>query len=108
MTVDMIRPLAAEIAVLLLAVVVLVLGLAAGAPAAGDGRPGRRIGWVTLIGLLVVLAVTFGATEGQSVFGGTYVEDGLSLFAKRLFLAAASDLPRLIDADNLCSHTSQF
>ena len=75
--IELIRPLAAEIAVLLLAVVVLMLG-------------GRRVGWIALFGLLGVFGLTFGATEGQSLFGGTYVEDGLSLFAKRLFIASAA------------------
>jgi NADH-quinone oxidoreductase subunit N len=85
-----IRPFAAEIAVFVLAVVVLMLGLASGSPDAGDGRAGRRVGWVALIGLLVVLALTFGATDGLLLFGGTYDEDGLSLFFKRLVVAAAA------------------
>ena len=74
---EIIRPLAAEIAVLLLAIVALILG-------------GRRAAWLTLLGLLGIFGLTFGATEGQSLFGGTYVEDGLSLFSKRLFLVAAA------------------
>ena len=91
MTLELLRsPLAAEVALGVLAVVVLLLGLAAGSPASGESGPGRRIGWVAFLGLLVVLAITFGATEGQSLFDGTYVEDALALFAKRLFVAAAA------------------
>ena len=106
--IDAIRPFAAEIAVFLLAVVVLMLGLASGSnrgeaqsdvartsPKPGEGgsgprSSGRRIGWVAFIGLLVVLALTFGATAGRLLFDGTYVEDGLSLFFKRLVVAAAA------------------
>src|SRR5512134_331390 len=88
--IEVISPLTAEIAVFLLAVVVLILGLVAGSPAEGNGRPGRRIGWIALLGLLAVFGLTFGVTEGQSLFGGTYIEDGLSLFSKRLFVAAAA------------------
>ena len=80
MSFDLTSPLAAEIALLALAIVVMLLGLVA---------PGRRIGWVTFIGLLAVLALTFGAKTG-SLFDGTYVEDDLALFAKRLFVAAAA------------------
>jgi NADH-quinone oxidoreductase subunit N len=95
---EVISPLTAEIAVFLLAVVVLMLGLVAGdvartdAARAGAARTlsGPRIGWVAFIGLLAVFGLTFGAAEGQSLFGGTYVEDGLSLFSKRLFIAAAA------------------
>ena len=88
---DLLRsPLAAEVAVFALAVLALLQGLVARPSAEGASRPGRRIGWVTFLGLLGVLALTFGVAEGQSLFVGSYVEDALSLFSKRLFVVAAA------------------
>ena len=84
MTIDPGMPLVLELALLALAITVLLLGLA------GRGGPGRRIGWVTFIGLLVVLGLTFIAEEGRSLLGGSFVQDGLAIFAKQIFLASAA------------------
>ncbi len=81
MTFDLGTPLIPELALFALATVALVGGLV---------RPGGWIGWVTWAGLLVVFVLTFAAEEGRSLFGGAFVQDSLSLFAKRLFLASAA------------------
>ena len=83
MTVDLGVPLLPELALFALAVLVLIMGLVQ------QGDPRRRIGWVTLAGLCVILGLTFAADEGGSLFGGTFVQDALALFAKRLVLSAA-------------------
>ncbi len=90
MTADISLPLVPELALFALSVLVLLLGLMRN-PAApvGEGR-GRVFGWVTFIGLLVVLGLTFASEEGRSLFNGTFVQDGLAIFAKRLVLAAAA------------------
>jgi NADH-quinone oxidoreductase subunit N len=88
LNVDLSGPLIAETALFLLAVFVLLLGIAAGDSA--DPARWRRIGWVTLIGLLTVFGLTFGTGEGRSLFGGTYVEDSLAIFSKRLFVGSAA------------------
>lgn len=75
-------PLAAEIGLFVLAVVVLLIGVLR------RGDPQRLIGWITGLGLLVVLALTFGLVEGGSVAGGMFVNDGLAIFAKQLLLGA--------------------
>jgi NADH-quinone oxidoreductase subunit N len=77
-------PLAPEIGVAVLAVVVLVLGIVR-RPASS-----RTAGWLTLAGLLAVFALTYAGEEGRSLFGGTFVQDALALFAKRLVLASAA------------------
>jgi NADH-quinone oxidoreductase subunit N len=82
MTVDLTLPLVPEVALFALAVLVLVIGLVQ------QGDPGRRIGWVTLVGLLGVFGLTWIAEEGRSVFGGSFVQDSLSLLGKQLLLAA--------------------
>ncbi len=76
-------PLALEAGLVLLAVVVLLLGVA------GRG-PGRQAGRVTAAGLVVLCALSLIATPGGSVLGGRFVVDALALFAKRLFLAAGA------------------
>ena len=84
MNVDLGMPLLPELALLALAVVVLVLGLVQ------QGDPARRIGWVTFVGLLAILGLTFRAEEGRSLLAGSFVQDGLAIFAKQLFLASAA------------------
>ena len=84
MTFDWRMPLVPEVALFALAVLVLVVGLVQ------QGDPGRRIGWITFLGLLAVLGLTYAADEGRSLFSGTFVQDALALFAKRLVLAAAA------------------
>jgi NADH-quinone oxidoreductase subunit N len=83
MTFDVSMPLVPEIALFTLAVLVLLIGIVAKGEA-------RGVGWVTFVGLLGVLALTFLAEEGRSLFGGSFVQDSLALFAKRLFLVAAA------------------
>ena len=84
MTLDLGMPLVLEGATFALAVLVLIVGLVR------QGDSGRGIGWMTFVGLLIVLGLTWVAEEGRSLFEGAFVQDGLSLFAKRLVLAAAA------------------
>ena len=74
-------PLAPELALFALAVLVLLAGLI---------KPGRAIGWIAFIGLLLVFGLMHYAPEGQVLFGGAYVQDALALFAKRLFVGATA------------------
>jgi NADH-quinone oxidoreductase subunit N len=83
MTFDLGAPLILELALLALAVLVLVLGLV------WRGDPHGRIGWVTFIGLLAVLGLSFLAKEG-SLLGDSFIQDSLAIFAKQLFVAAAA------------------
>jgi NADH-quinone oxidoreductase subunit N len=83
MTYSVGMPLTIEIATFALAVLVLIVGLVT------QGNAHQRIGWLTLLGLLGVLALTFVADPGGSLFGLSFVQDGLALFAKRLFIVAA-------------------
>ena len=84
MTFDIGMPLVPELAIFALAVLVLLIGLVQ------QGDPGRVIGWITLIGLLAVLGLTFVAQEGRSLFGGSFVNDSLAIFSKKLFLSSAA------------------
>ncbi len=77
-------PMLLEIGLGALMLVVLLLGIFR--PAVPD----RRAGVVALIGLLVLVGLSFAATPGASLFGGSFVVDPLALFAKRLFLASAA------------------
>ena len=74
-------PLAPELAVFALAILVLVAGII---------RPGRAIGWIAFVGLLAIFGMMYYAPEGQVLFGGAFVQDALALFAKRLFIAATA------------------
>jgi NADH:ubiquinone oxidoreductase subunit 2 (subunit N) len=80
MIVDLGTPLVPEVAMALLAVLVLIVGLI---------RPGRAIGWITFAGLLGVFAIMSVARQG-SLINGSFVQDELALFAKRLFLVASA------------------
>ena len=81
MTFDLGMPLIPELALFALSVFVLLAGLMGA---------GRAIGWITLVGVAVVFALTCFADEGRSLFGGTFVQDALALFAKRVFLLATA------------------
>src|SRR5688572_879940 len=90
-------PLAIELALFALAVVVLLMGIIRGGPTRGaseavdQDRPGgSAIGWVTLAGLVSIFGLSCFATEGGSILRGSFVQDALALFAKRLFLASAA------------------
>jgi NADH-quinone oxidoreductase subunit N len=75
-----------EIAVIGLALAILLIDLWTPHPL----KP--RLGYVAVAGLLVILAVSFlGVGGGPAVTGfhGMYVQDGLALFFKRLFLISA-------------------
>ena len=74
-------PLAPELAVFALAVLVLLAGLI---------RPGRAIGWIAFAGLVAIFGLLMVTPEGQVLFGGAFVQDALALFAKRLFVGATA------------------
>src|SRR5215470_3462293 len=63
MTFDPGMPMVPEVALFVLAVLVLVVGLIR------QRDSGRIIGWLTLIGLLITLGLTFAAREGATLFG---------------------------------------
>ena len=84
MTLSIGMPLAPEIALFVLALIVLFIGLIR------QGNSGRTVGWVTLIGLLGVMGIACSAEEGRSLCGGSFVNDALAIFSKELFLAAAA------------------
>jgi NADH-quinone oxidoreductase subunit N len=77
-------PLLPEIATFALAVLVLIVGLVR------QRDPGGVIGWITFVGLIAIFVLTCFAEEGRSLLGGTFVQDALAIFAKRLFLAATA------------------
>ena len=90
MTADISLPLVPELALFALSVVVLILGLARNPATRVENGQARMFGWVTFLGLLAVLSLTFASAEGASLFGGAYVQDSLAIFAKRLVLAAGA------------------
>jgi NADH-quinone oxidoreductase subunit N len=77
-------PLAIEAAVGLLALAVFILGLAR------RGATDQMSGWVTLLGLIGVTAMSWSAAPGRVWLDGTVVLDELAVFAKRLFLVSAT------------------
>ena len=99
-------PLLVELALFALAVVVLLIGIfgrsyvarvplseATGGPAEYVGRvprSGPAVGWITLVGLVAIFGLTFLATEDASILRGSFVQDALAIFAKRLFIASAA------------------
>ena len=84
MDLNVVLPVAPELALFALAVVVLLVG------AIGRGAAGHGVAWLSLAGLLFTFALTFVVPEGASLLRGSFVQDGLALFAKRLFLASAA------------------
>ncbi len=54
--------------------------------ARGDDR--RWIGWLAGLGVLILTVVAMLLPAAGAQLGGAFVQDGLALFAKRLFLAA--------------------
>jgi NADH-quinone oxidoreductase subunit N len=90
MTFELGMPLAIELALFALAVVVLLAGIARPHPRTeGSVSPGPAA-WIALAGLAGIFGLTFVATEGGSILRGSFVQDGLALFAKRLFIASAA------------------
>jgi NADH-quinone oxidoreductase subunit N len=53
------------------------------------GEDRRWLGWVATAGVLGLTLLSLGLPEAGPRLGGAFVQDGLALFAKRLFLAAA-------------------
>jgi len=48
----------------------------------------RSAAWIATIGILVLVVVSFACRPAGAALGGRFVQDGLALFAKRLFLIA--------------------
>jgi len=96
MTFTLGMPLVVESALFALAVIVLLAGIIRPTPRgyaaeeAPEGPAGSAVGWVTLLGLLAIFGLTFLATEGTSILRGAFVQDGLAIFAKQLFIASAA------------------
>jgi NADH-quinone oxidoreductase subunit N len=67
-------------------VALILLVFAASLVARGDDR--RWIAWLATVGILVLGVVSAGVAPTPPAIGGKFVQDGLALFAKRLFLAA--------------------
>lgn len=107
MMLDAVLPLLPEVALFALAVVVLLIGAlrpyvgrvplnvgrgplseAPGGPASAPAA--SLAGWVTLVGLTVIFALTFLVPEGASLLRGSFVQDSLALFVKRLFIGSAA------------------
>ena len=55
MTADLVMPLAPELALFVLSVLVLIIGLTRNPSKPVGGGQGRLFGWITFVGLLVVL-----------------------------------------------------
>jgi NADH-quinone oxidoreductase subunit N len=55
---------------------------------AGRGPDRRALGWIATVGVLVLLAIAMGLAPSGPALGGMFVQDGLAVFSKRLFLAA--------------------
>ena len=68
-----------------LGVVILVV-FAATLGARGDDR--RWIGWLASLGVLALLGLAMALAPVAPRLGGAFVQDGLAIFAKRLFLVA--------------------
>ena len=74
--------MALEIGLAILILLVFVTGLAT------RGEDKRRVGVLAAVGLVVLLGMSWRAEPGAVLFGGTFVQDELAIFAKRLFLVA--------------------
>jgi NADH-quinone oxidoreductase subunit N len=66
--------------------IVLLVVFAAGLFARGDDR--RFVGWVATLGVLVLGLASLFLVPVEGRAGAMFVQDGLALFTKRLFLAA--------------------
>jgi NADH-quinone oxidoreductase subunit N len=75
-------PFALELGLAALILIVFVATLLA----RGDDR--RWVGWLATIGVLALGLAAMIAPQTPAAMGGMFVQDGLALFAKRLFLAA--------------------
>jgi NADH-quinone oxidoreductase subunit N len=66
--------------------VVMLAVFVAGLLARGEDR--RWLGWLATAGVLVLVGVSMAATPVAPRLGGAFAQDGLAIFAKRLFLVA--------------------
>ena len=80
--VPLIPGMALEVGLAIVILVVLLGGLAL------RGPDKRRIGVVAAVGLVILLGLAFRVEPGSVLFRGTFVQDELAIFAKRLFLVA--------------------
>ena len=78
------RPMVLEVGVFALLVLVLVSRWI------GSSGTGRRAGWITLAGLVLLALASGASAAGGQAFGGTFVQDDLAVFAKTLFLVSAA------------------
>jgi NADH-quinone oxidoreductase subunit N len=74
--------MALEVGLGVLILLVFVVGLS------WRGHDKRQLGVLVAIGLAVLLWMAFRVEPGAVLFGGTFVQDELAIFAKRLFLLA--------------------
>ncbi len=74
--------MALEIGLAVLILLVFVAGLS------WRGQDKRRLGVLVAIGLAILLWMAFRAEPGATLFRGTFVQDELAIFSKRLFLLA--------------------
>ncbi len=74
--------MALEVGLAVLILLVFVVGLS------WRGPDKRQLGVLVAIGLAVLLWMAFRVEPGAVLFGGTFVQDELAIFAKRLFLLA--------------------
>jgi len=71
-----------EVGLAVLILLVFVVGVS------WRGPDKRQLGVLVAIGLVVLLWMAFRVEPGAILFGGTFVQDELAIFAKRLFLLA--------------------
>ncbi len=74
--------MALEVGLAILILLVFVVGLF------WPGQDKRRLGALVAIGLAILLWMAFRVEPGAVLFGGSFVQDELAIFAKRLFLLA--------------------
>ena len=71
-----------EVWLAVLILLVFVVGLS------WKGQDKRQLGVLVAIGLAILLWMAFRAEPGAALFGGSFVQDELAIFSKRLFLLA--------------------
>jgi NADH:ubiquinone oxidoreductase subunit 2 (subunit N) len=80
--VSALAPFTLEVGLGALLLIVFVAGLVS------TGEDRRAIAWVATAGVLVLSLVAMLLAPTGSALGGMFVQDGLAIFAKRLFLTA--------------------